>query len=148
MTANSNPAGARAGSRKSDGVDRREYGRLLGRSLPRVIRTEHENERCLRLLEELDARSDRLTTAERELADLLTLLIENFEERRYALKPAAPLQTLRELMRANSLQQKDLLDVFSTPSIASEVLNGKRSLTVDHIRKLSRRFHISPELLL
>ncbi len=49
-------------------------------------------------------------------------------------------------MEANSLKQKDLVDVFGTPSIVSEVLNGKRGLTIEHIKKLSRRFHVSPEL--
>jgi len=133
-------------SRKGVAVDRREYRRLLGKSLPRVIKTERENEHYLRLLEELDTRSGKLTPAEKELADLLTLLIEDFEDRRYGLKPAAPLETLRELMRANALRQKDLAAIFGTPSIVSEVMNGKRRLTVDHIRKLSRRFHVSPEL--
>lgn len=38
------------------------------------------------------------------------------------------------------------MDVFGAPSIASEVLREKRRLTVEHIRKLSRRFHVSPEV--
>ena len=71
---------------------------------------------------------------------------ENFEEKAYALKPAGPVEVLRELMQANELKQKDLLDIFGTPSIISEVLREKRSLTVEHIRKLSRRFHVSPEM--
>jgi len=49
-------------------------------------------------------------------------------------------------MAANELKQKDLLDIFGTPSIVSEVLNGKRKLTVEHIRKLTRRFHVSPDI--
>jgi len=53
---------------------------------------------------------------------------------------------LSELMLANSLKQKDLLDVFGTPGIISEVLRGKRKLTTEHIRHLSRRFHLSPEV--
>ncbi len=91
-------------------------------------------------------RAEKLTAAERRLAELLTVLIENFEEEAYALKPARPVEVLRELMDSNGLKQKDLLDIFGTPSIASEVLSEKRSLTVDHIRKLSRRFHVSPEV--
>ena len=50
-------------------VDVREYRHLLGRSMPRVIRTESENEHHLELLEQLDARGSELTAAERELAD-------------------------------------------------------------------------------
>jgi HTH-type transcriptional regulator/antitoxin HigA len=49
-------------------------------------------------------------------------------------------------MQANQLKQKDLLDIFGTPSIISEVLGEKRGLTVEHIRRLSRRFHVSPEV--
>jgi HTH-type transcriptional regulator / antitoxin HigA len=50
------------------------------------------------------------------------------------------------LIQANELRQKDLLDIFGTPSIVSEALREKRGLTVEHIRKLSRRFHVSPEV--
>jgi HTH-type transcriptional regulator/antitoxin HigA len=51
-------------------------------------------------------------------------------------------------MSANNLKQKDLLYVFGTPSIVSEVLHGKRQLTTEHIRRLSRRFHVSPEVFI
>jgi len=76
----------------------------------------------------------------------MTLLIEDFEEKAYALKPAKPIEILNELIEANSLKQKDLVDAFGTPSIVSEVLNGKRGLTIEHIKKLSHRFHVSPEV--
>lgn len=123
-----------------------EYGSLLNRTLPAVIHNERENERCVALLEALDQQQRKLTAAEERLAELLTVLIEDFEEKTYALKPAPPVEILRELMQANNLKQRDLLDVFGTPSIISEILNEKRSLTVEHIRKLSRRFHVSPEV--
>jgi HTH-type transcriptional regulator/antitoxin HigA len=70
---------------------------------------------------------------------LLTVLIEDFEEKAYTLKPVRPVEVLRALMSANGLRQKDLLD-FGTPSIVSEVLREKRALTVEHMRRLSRRF--------
>jgi len=127
---------------------RSEYAALLASTLPKVIRSEAENERCIRALEELDSKGSRLSAAERRLADLLTLLIEDFEEKHYALKPADPVTVIEELMAANGLKQKDLLDVFSTPSIVSEVLHGKRQLTTEHIRRLSRRFHVSAEIFI
>jgi len=127
---------------------RSEYATLLASTLPAVIRSEAENERCIRALEELDSKGSRLSAAERRLADLLTLLIEDFEEKHYALKPADPVTVIEELMAANGLKQKDLLDVFSTPSIVSEVLHGKRQLTTEHIRRLSRRFHVSAEIFI
>jgi HTH-type transcriptional regulator / antitoxin HigA len=127
---------------------RSEYAALLSSTLPAVIRSEAENQRYIGMLEELDAKGNRMTAAERRMADLLTLLIEDFEEKHYALKPSSPLEVLNELMSANNLKQKDVLDVFGTPSIVSEVLHGKRNLTTEHIRRLSRRFHVSPEVFI
>jgi HTH-type transcriptional regulator/antitoxin HigA len=126
----------------------REYSVLLSRTRPAVIRSDAENERYIAMLEELDSKGNRMTAAERRMAELLTLLIEDFEERHYPLKAASPVEVLNELMHANNLKQKDMLDVFSTPSIVSEVLRGKRQLTTGHIRKLSRRFHVSPEVFI
>ncbi len=123
-----------------------EYAALLAKSLPAVIHSESENERCIAMLEALDRRGEKLTAAERRLAELLTVLIEDFEEEAYALNTTSPVEVVRELMQSNGLKQKDLLDVFGTPSIASEVLREKRRLTVEHIRKLSRRFRVSPEV--
>jgi HTH-type transcriptional regulator/antitoxin HigA len=129
----------------STATSRPEYADLLARALPSVIHSERENERYLAMLEELDEKG-KLSAAEQRLAELLTLLIEDFEEKVYTLKAAKPIDMLIELMEANGLKQKDLVDLFGTPSIVSEVLNGKRGLTIEHIKKLSRRFHISPEV--
>ena len=126
-------------------IDPRQYEKLLGDALPRVIHTEEQNERYIAQLEALYQRG-QLSLEERELADLLTLLIEDFEEKRYPLKSASPIQVLSELMEANGLKQTDLVDVFGSPSIVSEVLHGKRQLSKEHIRNLSKRFHVSPEL--
>ena len=127
-------------------TSRPEYATLLAKTLPAVIHSERENEHYTSLLHELDHKAGRLTPAEQCLAELLTLLIEDFEERHYSLKPATGIEALEELMDANGLKQKDLVNIFGTPSIISEVLNGRRKLTTEHIRKLSRRFHVSPEL--
>lgn len=123
-----------------------EYRALLRRVPPKVIRTEKDNEAYTQILYELDRRSSKLTAAEKELAELLTLLIEDFEEKRYRLPRGKPLDVLRFLMEQHNLLQKDLADVFGTPSIVSEVLSGKRELNKEQIARLSSRFHVSPEL--
>jgi len=130
----------------SAGAVRSEYAALLSSTLPVVIRSEPENERFIQLLERLDRKGSRMSAAERRMAELLTLLIEDFEEKHYALKAASPVDVLGELMHANNLKQKDLVDVFGTPSIVSEVVSGKRKMNTEHIRKLSRRFKVSPEV--
>jgi HTH-type transcriptional regulator/antitoxin HigA len=127
---------------------RSEYASLLTNTLPAVIRTETENERHVAMLEELDRKGRRMSAAERRMAELLTLLIEDFEGKHYALAAAGPVGVLNELMMSNNLKQKDMLDVFGTPSIVSEVLHGKRQLTTEHIRRLSCRFQVSPEIFI
>ena len=122
-----------------------EYGRLLAKFSPKVIRTEKANEEYTEALYELDQRNTKLTRAEKELAELLTLLIEDFESKRYKLPRAKPVEILRFLMDQHGLKQKDLVDVFGTRSIVSEVLSGKRKLNREHIQRLSDRFHVSPE---
>jgi HTH-type transcriptional regulator/antitoxin HigA len=126
--------------------NRREYARLLSRTLPSVIHTEKQYEAYLSRLEALLERDNVLTAAERELLGLLTLLIEDFEDKQYQLPRATPVQVLEFLMDQNNLKQKDLVDVFGTASVVSEVVNGKRELSKEHIRRLSRRFDLSPEI--
>ena len=128
-------------------VSKPAYAALLAKALPAVIHSERENERCIAMLEELDSKLNP-NPAERRLAELLTILIEEFEEKNYPLKASTPVAVLSELMLANSLKQKDLIDTFGTPSIVSEVLSGKRQLTIRHIRDLSRRFRVSPAVFL
>ncbi len=120
-----------------------EYGSLLRQALPQVVRDERQNAEYIRRLERLTSKK-RVTAAERKLIELLTLLVENFESRHYPVPEAGPLDIIRHLMEAHGLRQKDLVDVFGTESIVSDVLNGKRELAKEHIRKLSKRFHVSP----
>jgi len=123
-----------------------EYARLLAESLPTVVDSEGLNELYLEQVSELLRREDSLSLAETQLLKLLTLLIEDFEEKHYAVPSSGPLAAVRFLMDQHSLKQKDLTDIFGTPSITSEVLSGKRELNKEHIRRLSKRFKVSPEL--
>src|SRR2546421_8694258 len=102
-------------------TDRKEYAHLLSDALPHVIHTETENGRCTAVLENILHKKQR-TVEEKRLAELLTLLIEEYEQRYELPQSAAPLDVLRHLMDANGLRQVDVLDVFGTASVASEVL--------------------------
>ena len=110
---------------------------------PSVIRSEEQNQHYIAVLEQLE-RKKKLSKEEQRLAELLTLLVSDYEDKHYHLKPANPTEIVEELMRANGLRQKDLVDVFGTESIVSEVLNGKRELNKEQIRRLSERFRVSP----
>jgi len=128
-------------------IDEKRYGKLLLRILPRPVQTEKENQRAVALLEELDLRED-LSPEEEQLAELLTLLIEDFEERRYAMKPAPPLEMLEVLMEDRGLRHKDIWPVFGNKGLASEVLNGKRAISKAQAKKLAEYFHVPVELFI
>ena len=129
-------------------TDPKRYGRLLARKLPAVIRTEEENERLIAELEQLDRRHDQLTPEEREYAELLTVLIEAFENANYALAGSTPDSRLRSLMEEHGLRQRDLLDVFGSRGIASEVVSGKRAVSKTQAKKLAALFHVPADLFL
>lgn len=122
------------------------YAQLLHKTVPRIIRSEEENEHFTALLEQITRKGDKASSAEEQLAELLTLLIEQFEEKHYALPNTKPEQVLRALMDANGLRQKDLVNVFGAESTVSAVLSGKRKMTAQHIKRLCKRFRVSPEI--
>ncbi len=119
------------------------YGALLSETQPEVVRNEEQNQVYIQKLEELTSR-ESVTPAEEKLIALLTLLVEEYEDKNYAMPQAGPLDVIRHLMEVHGLRQKDLVDVFGTESIVSDVLNGKRDLAKENIRRLSARFHVSP----
>jgi len=119
------------------------YVDLLSRIPPKVIRTEEENEQYIEALYELEQRSGSLTPEEQELADLLSLLIEDFEDKRYALPQASPGEVLAFLMEQHDLKADDLSSLLEAPSA---VIRGQRELSKSEIRLLSERFHVSPEV--
>jgi HTH-type transcriptional regulator/antitoxin HigA len=64
------------------------------------------------------------------------------------LEHASPLDALKSLMEERNLRQADLLPVFGSRSVASDVLNGKRSISKAHARGLAEFFHVSPSLFI
>ena len=128
-------------------LDQKTYGQLLRRTLPHVIRTEEEYDRLANELMRLDE-SEEPTPEEREIAELLTILIDAYEESRYPIPRSSPRQTLRHLMEARNLTQKDLWKIFGSKGIASEVFHGKRSISKTQAKKLAAFFHVSADLFI
>jgi len=124
------------------------YGRLLARAVPRVIETVAENERMIAELEKLDTRGRPLTREEQKLAELMTMLVRQYEESRYPLGHADPVEALRVLMEARGLRQRDLIPAFGSSSVVSDVLNGKRAISKAHARKLADLLHVPAGLFI
>ena len=110
---------------------------------PTPIASERQHEEYLAVLDKL-ASIDNPTSEEEKYAEVLMTLVEAYEEEHYAIPNASPVEVLRALMDANNLRQKDLVPVFGSESIVSEVLHRKREFNKSHIEKLSKRFGISP----
>jgi HTH-type transcriptional regulator / antitoxin HigA len=116
---------------------------MIRRGAPHVIHSEKELEEYTEALLELTSQQSRDDEHE-EAIELLTLLIEKYEEEKYPIPDAEPLEVLRFLLDQNGLSQKDLIHEFGAESTVSLVLAGKRKLTRDHIQRLSERFKVSP----
>ncbi len=112
-------------------------------SSPAPITSERQHEEYLSVLDKL-ASKENPTRDEEKYAAVLITLIEAYEEEHHSIPDASPVEVLRTLMDANDLRQKDLVSVFGSESIVSEVLHRKRDLNRAHIEKLSKRFHVSP----
>jgi HTH-type transcriptional regulator / antitoxin HigA len=112
-------------------------------SAPAPITSERQHEEYLVVLDKL-ASKENPTTEEEKYAAVLMTLIEAYEEEHHSIPDAGPVEILRTLMDANDLRQKDLVPIFGSESIVSEVLHKKRALNKTHIEKLSKRFHVSP----
>jgi HTH-type transcriptional regulator/antitoxin HigA len=112
---------------------------------PTPITSERQHEQYLSVLDKL-ASKEKPTTEEEKYAEVLMTLIEVYEEEHHSVPDASPVEVLRTLMDANDLRQKDLVPIFGSESIVSEVLHKKRDLNKTHIEKLSKRFNVSPAL--
>jgi HTH-type transcriptional regulator / antitoxin HigA len=134
----------------STNYDPRAYGNLLVEYLPGVIQTEAENERAIEFAGRLIKKGDGNRSPEEDrLLDLITTLIEDFEERTYPMGHTAdPRVALRELMREHDLKQTDMVDIFGSQGVVSQVLNGKREISKGQAKRLSERFRLPVDLFI
>ncbi|PYE90334.1 helix-turn-helix domain-containing protein [Phyllobacterium leguminum] len=82
-----------------------------------------------------------------ERFDILSDLIEAYENRYYPIEAPEPIELLKAHMEMTGKSQSDLANLFGSRSRASEILNKKRALTVDMIYKLTKEWGIPAEYL-
>lgn len=116
---------------------------MLRLGAPRIIHTDEELKEYTQVLFQLTAK-DRPTYEEMDAIELLSVLIERYEDVRLHLPKATPVEVLRFFMEHHGMTQKDLVPEFGSVSTVSLVLSGKRQMTREHIARLSTRFHASP----
>jgi HTH-type transcriptional regulator/antitoxin HigA len=110
------------------------------------IKTETDYNLALKRLETIfDA---EIGTAESDEADVLGLLVDEYEKKYYPIEAPDPIEAIKIRMEEMQLKQIDLVNEMGGKSRVSEILNRKRKLTVEMIRKLTTRLNLSPELLI
>lgn len=111
----------------------------------RPIRNEQDYQRALVRLEELfDARKG---TKEGDELEVLAILIDTYENEHFPIGMPDPIEAIKYRMEQLGMQQKDLAEAMGFKSRVSEVLNRKRKLTLDMIRKLNEVLKIPTEVL-
>lgn len=110
------------------------------------IRTEEDYDNALARLEVIfDAPAE---TKAGEEAEILSLLIDNYENIHYPIEAPDPIEAIKIRMSELNLKQKDLVGIMGGKSRVSEILNKKKKLTVDMIRELERVLNISASVLI
>jgi HTH-type transcriptional regulator / antitoxin HigA len=131
-------------------TDRKKFnlricGELLLDALPRPIETEAETERALAVVDRTMSKGeDNLTPEEITLLELLVQLIERFEEKAYPIPESPGYRMLQTSMENRGVKQADLLPIFGSRGIASEVYNCKRAISKAEAKKLGEFFGVSP----
>lgn len=112
----------------------------------KLIKTEADYQQALKRLEVIfDA---AVGTPESDEADVLGLMIDDYEKKHYPIEAPDPIEAIKIRMEEMQLKQIDLINEIGGKSRVSEILNRKRKLTVDMIRKLTIRLNLSPGLLI
>ena len=128
-------------------IDERKYGRLLAKTVPRVIGTHREFDRMVELLESLEIPERALSPEEEALVELLTRLIRDYDDK-VELPAVPPNEMVKFLMEQRELRQADLVQVIGSRAQVSDLVTGRRGISKAQAKKLAEFFHVSAELFI
>jgi HTH-type transcriptional regulator/antitoxin HigA len=124
------------------------YASLLQEVQPRVIHDEKTHHRALKWIDQL-MRLPRLSPAQETLLELLSKLVNDYEEELYPTPDVPPRRILKHLLEESGKSQAEFARAIGIPrSTISEVLKGKRSISVENAFRLGEYFHVEPSLFL
>lgn len=124
------------------------YATLLKEAQPRVIHDEKTHQRALKWIDRL-MKLRRLTPAQQTLLELLSKLVNDYEEQLYPTPDVPPRDILQHLLESSGKSQAEFGSAVGIPrSTISEVLNGKRAISVENAFRLAEYFHVEPSLFI
>jgi HTH-type transcriptional regulator / antitoxin HigA len=112
----------------------------------KLIKTEEDYQQALERLSDLF--DSKIGTSESDEADVLAMLVDEYEKKHYPIDSPDPIEAIKIRMEEMHLRQIDIANDLGGSNRASEVLGKKRKLTVDMIRKLTSRLNLSPNVLI
>ncbi len=112
----------------------------------KLIKTEEEYQIALEQLDKIFDAAEG--SPDSDQADILALLIDEYENIHYPIEAPDPIEAIKIRMEEMQLKQKDIAAALGGKNRASEILNRKRKLTVDMIRKLTKSLNLSASLLI
>jgi HTH-type transcriptional regulator/antitoxin HigA len=115
---------------------------MLDFSTIRTLQTETEYQAALKAVRPYFEAEPAADTPEASHFDALVLLIEQYEARHYEIPRAAPADVLKSVMAANNYSRADLIDIIGSKARVADLLNGRRDINLDQIRKISRAWNI------
>jgi HTH-type transcriptional regulator/antitoxin HigA len=110
------------------------------------IRNEQDFQEALERLEVIF--DSKKGTDEGDELEILSILIDKYENETYPIDLPDPIEAIKFRMEQMGMKQKDLAEIVGFKSRVSEILNRKRKLTIDMIRKLNTTLHISTDVLI
>jgi len=120
----------------------------MARAIIRPIRNEAGYDAALEEIERYFEHEPEPGTPEADRFDLLALVIEDYEDKRWPIETPDPVEAIKLKMEQKGFARADLAGLIGSRSRASEILNRRRRLTVELIWKLSRRWGIPAESLI
>lgn len=123
------------------------YSQLLAEYRPKVIVSEQENEAAIALAQELEHLPNQ-TSEQEALLNLLVMLIEKYEDTAYPIPVSSPREVLLHLMEAKGCIQEDLVGVIGSRGVVSEVVNGKRGISIAQAKSLADYFGVDAGLFI
>ena len=90
----------------------------------------------------------KIGTKASDEADILGLLIDEYEQKHYKIDTPDPIEAIKIRMEEMQLKQVDLISEIGGKSRVSEILNKKRKLTIDMVRNLANKLNLSANLLI
>jgi HTH-type transcriptional regulator / antitoxin HigA len=121
--------------------------KMIKNGAPHVIHNDKELEAYTEALFKLTA-LENPSSAEMDAIELLSLLVERYEDEHWPITDVDPVSLVRYLLEKGNLSQRDLVPEFGTESAVSMFLSGQRDLSLAQIRKLSARFKLSPDVFI